>query len=558
MQTIEFGKDGNAADTTIYGWSAPEDGYTWTIGQRSALCTEVPDAPFGFQLEILWSPFVIDTVLAAQSVAISIGGRRIADHVVANPGLETAIFRCPPPRRDETRLLIEFDLPSAAQPSVVAGRQDDRMLALCFRKLRIQRLEAPEAAPPPPPPQADLLAEGDAAVDRHLRGLPTPSGDLALVQEGAPTLDVLFGTGGNATALLREGWSAEEPGGIWSLGPACRLVLPRPAEAALYELQLELDPFIHAGSLEAQRLEIAVNGIALPIMRASARAIVFAALPHALIAAEDGVQISFALPDAARPADISGARDERALAFLFKRLVLTAVPPAAALPARLPAPSADAAAAPATLPDDELMLRFESLGENCEFGLVQRACGVEPLGLLRFASAPLPRLLAALRARFAGMGAADNIAVEISANGREYMIRDAAFGFLYHAWVKLGEHRPAEIAFRETRRVPFLARKLIEDLSAGEKIFVYHGMEKLDVFQARALSRALRVYGPCTLLWVEAADADHKAGFLEWVEDGLMRGFVERFAPTEDAHDVALESWVELCRGAARLIASAN
>src|SRR5216683_6255225 len=34
----------------------------------------------------------------------------------------------------------------------------------------------------------------------------------------------------------------------------------------------------------------------------------------------------------------------------------------------------------------ELMYRFASLGDNCEFGLVQRRCGAEPLGLFRFAT----------------------------------------------------------------------------------------------------------------------------------------------------------------------------
>jgi capsular polysaccharide biosynthesis protein len=45
-----------------------------------------------------------------------------------------------------------------------------------------------------------------------------------------------------------------------------------------------------------------------------------------------------------------------------------------------------------TKPVDELMLRFESLGGNCEFGLVQRYVGIEPLGLLRYADANSPKI----------------------------------------------------------------------------------------------------------------------------------------------------------------------
>jgi len=37
------------------------------------------------------------------------------------------------------------------------------------------------------------------------------------------------------------------------------------------------------------------------------------------------------------------------------------------------------------LDDRDLVLQFESIGDNCELGLVQRRAGSEPLGLLRFA-----------------------------------------------------------------------------------------------------------------------------------------------------------------------------
>jgi len=50
----------------------------------------------------------------------------------------------------------------------------------------------------------------------------------------------------------------------------------------------------------------------------------------------------------------------------------------------------------------ELMYRFESLGDNCEFGLVQRRCGAEPLGLFRFASIGTEQVARALEAGLEG------------------------------------------------------------------------------------------------------------------------------------------------------------
>jgi hypothetical protein len=49
---------------------------------------------------------------------------------------------------------------------------------------------------------------------------------------------------------------------------------------------------------------------------------------------------------------------------------------------------ADAVLSDQELADRDLVLQFESLGDSCELGLVQRMVGVEPLGMFRFAGAP--------------------------------------------------------------------------------------------------------------------------------------------------------------------------
>src|SRR5690348_3255112 len=70
-----------------------------------------------------------------------------------------------------------------------------------------------------------------------------------------------------------------------------------------------------------------------------------------------------------------------------------------------------------SLPLNRLMLAFESLGDNCEFGLVQRQAGAEPLGLLRFTGIFLPievrlqKLVAALEHRFEGLAAPTSLMI---------------------------------------------------------------------------------------------------------------------------------------------------
>lgn len=114
----------------------------------------------------------------------------------------------------------------------------------------------------------------------------------------------------------------------------------------------------------------------------------------------------------------------------------------------------------------------------------------------------------------------------------------------------VGEASAEAIRRREVRQLPLLSRKLIEDLEAARKIFIYHGMRPLTQAEARELSAAMRAYGPTTLLWVELCDRAHPAGTVESAGEGVLKGYIDRFAPGENAHDLSLAGWIALCRNA--------
>jgi hypothetical protein len=140
--------------------------------------------------------------------------------------------------------------------------------------------------------------------------------------------------------------------------------------------------------------------------------------------------------------------------------------------------------------------------------------------------------------------------VELSSNGREYMILDQTFGLYYHAWVLAGEREPEEVHRRELRRLPYLVRKLIDDLTDGDKIFVYRSMSKLADSHMMRLSESMRVYGQNTLLWMDVAGPGQEPGSVERVGPGLLRGYMDRFAPGANAHDFSFDCWVSVCRAA--------
>jgi len=47
-------------------------------------------------------------------------------------------------------------------------------------------------------------------------------------------------------------------------------------------------------------------------------------------------------------------------------------------------------------------------------------------------------------------------------------------------------------------------------------------------------------YGPNTVLWVGLADEAHPPGTVEWAGPDLLKGYIDRFAPGDDAHEFSL------------------
>lgn len=202
----------------------------------------------------------------------------------------------------------------------------------------------------------------------------------------------------------------------------------------------------------------------------------------------------------------------------------------------------------AVLSDRDLALQFESLGDSCELGLVQRRVGAEPLGMFRFAGAPLRHLIRAMEARFEGM--ADPEHVRVQPENGEYMIKLTKYDFIYHAHVNVGEADPAALHRQQVRNVRFLIDKLVADLEKPEKIMVFRQNEELAANDLLDFRSALAVYGPATLLWVQAARPGRPPGTVTVVDDTLMVGYVTRLARRDNAPDFDLPSWLTMLRNA--------
>jgi hypothetical protein len=207
---------------------------------------------------------------------------------------------------------------------------------------------------------------------------------------------------------------------------------------------------------------------------------------------------------------------------------------------------------------DRLLDRFRSLGTNCEFGLVQRTVGADPIDLLRFGGWELPAeqclsaLTGALEKQFEGLGEPGSVHVALSGGAdprgrREWYVQESNYHLRYHT-DRYDTEVDAEAALRQQLQVlPFLRRKLIEDLICADKVCVWKSNVPRAEAEVRQLLKALQAYGPNCLLWVDRGDAQHPAGSVDDLGGGLFKGYVARFAPLDQAVYFDLGSWLSMC-----------
>jgi hypothetical protein len=367
-------------------------------------------------------------------------------------------------------------------------------------------------------------------------------------------LTIDFGAEGNSEEFAGEGWSGSRNGFRWMIGVESELRLGQDLINGDYIIDLDLNPFVRSPALPSQRLTVSVNGIVVGESTVTRRGRFGYRIPAAALAARHPASIVFTHPDATRPYDIGVSNDRRLLAVSVTRLRLLRVRHGAAgqLAGTGGIASSELLRAVNMTPA-RFILNFESLGDNCEFGVLQRRCGAEPfLSLLRFAGMALPTLLRALDVGLEGFGDGANIEVYLDER-REFLVREKRYDVFFHTFRKEGEIDEGQLHASESDRLAYFARRFVGDLKRGNKIFVVKRNESLQEDEILPLYVALCSYGPNVLLWMVPADADHASGSVEVVVPGLFKGFINRFAPYEDAYDLLLDDWLEVCANAYQL-----
>ncbi|MBD8729762.1 hypothetical protein [Pseudomonas sp. CFBP 13710] len=207
-----------------------------------------------------------------------------------------------------------------------------------------------------------------------------------------------------------------------------------------------------------------------------------------------------------------------------------------------------------------MLEHFESLGDNCEFGFVQRHNGCEPGGLLRWATVPHESLIKALKSRFSKLYQYASLSPVW-----DDMVRDEEYGIGFHTNLRsnvvngkrqyiLGNDECTAIYAEEQEKIKYLRQKLIEQLNDASKIFVYKTNYHLQDSLVKEIFAEMKAYNENNELLFVSSFTDQNPGTVWKNDSGIICASIDRFAPYDKADDVSYDLWSVICQRALALI----
>jgi hypothetical protein len=434
-------------------------------------------------------------------------------------------------------LLLEIELDSQSQHAVVRHRRiavDMDGTRIAERRVggrlvwtltaghagAVVRLQFTDLDYTPASPRGIRLARIKVLRNTHAP-LPAPL---------RPMRDIRFSWNDTTEAMLGEGWGSPEDTYVWAVGPLSVLHVTVPDDGAPLLAVLDIYPYIR-GATQRQRVVVAADGDIAVSLELTIRVSVAIELRPA--PGQTSVRLSFRNLDADFETTDPHFHFGKPFAWFLSSLRLMPALPRY-LPGqrpRLPGTLADGsmqrmAELLTGLPAAELVARFEGLGNGCELGLLQQSLGQDRSGLLRFAAVRQRELVEGLLHGFQGVARADRL---------EWTVRRAEDDTwrLIEKTYELSSasphprNRPAPDFRLESRRLPRLADKLMEDVAAGDKIFVLRiSPEPATEPVALAVLAALRHFGEADMVWL-VTDGAMPPGCAERLACGLVRGHLE-------------------------------
>jgi hypothetical protein len=200
-----------------------------------------------------------------------------------------------------------------------------------------------------------------------------------------------------------------------------------------------------------------------------------------------------------------------------------------------------------------LFEHFESIGNNCEFGIVQSAASASvPVGLFRNVGFQHARqMIDALEKGLDGMFDAGRYNIVRDEQWGDYALECLCYGFRFHTGIPRDDGNQERMN-RQIAVFRFLKNRFLDILRTGEKIFVYRSLHGENRETIQQLFKAVRRHGPGRLLCVNE-DPEAKFAWYEKFESDLFVGRIARLS-NQNPPLVDFVAWEKICRGVLTLL----
>jgi hypothetical protein len=174
--------------------------------------------------------------------------------------------------------------------------------------------------------------------------------------------------------------------------------------------------------------------------------------------------------------------------------------------------------------------QFIPLGNNCEFGFVQRQRGVEPLSLFRWTSINPQNLITLLGNKLSDYDAPDHYSLAGNQDV-EYILKESKYATASHTGVKRSDIAPDEFLKKLVNRQIFLKRKLLDELADGNKVFLYKSNDSMSQTMMTDIMEKLTGLGAKRCIFVVRSDDKHPAGSINVMSDQIIIGHLSDNMP---------------------------
>jgi hypothetical protein len=132
---ITFGKDGNAKQYEVDGWSTEKE-HSWALGNESSLKLILDTIPEHVFFTLHGTPFTGPN-LSTQRAIFSINHIEIAKPIIMDNTFENVTIPVPPGYLKRGENVITFSLPDAISPKELGISEDMRILGIAIRSIRL-------------------------------------------------------------------------------------------------------------------------------------------------------------------------------------------------------------------------------------------------------------------------------------------------------------------------------------------------------------------------------------------------------------------------------------